>query len=109
MAFFPPFLSLLKEMGPSETKKKNPLAPERETPPRRRQKEKEKEKEKEKKKALSRGLSLFHFFTRSARIAFSTASTITPTSAKMAAHMSAAPTATSTRQANFTASANTMF
>ena len=44
-----------------------------------------------------------------ARVALSTASTITPTSAKMAVHMLAMPTAPSTRQANLMASANTMF
>ena len=42
-------------------------------------------------------------------MAFRTASTITPTSAKIAAHMFAAPTATSARQANFTTRENTMF
>lgn len=45
----------------------------------------------------------------SARVALSTASTMTPTSAKMAVHMFAMPRAPSTRQANLTASANTMF
>ena len=63
---------------------------------------------------------LFHFYQvfrarrsqllyRRARIAFRTASTITPTSAKMAAHMLATPNATSARQPNFTTSENTMF
>ncbi len=42
-------------------------------------------------------------------MALRTARTITPTSAKIAAHMLAAPRATSARQANFTMSAKTMF
>ena len=51
----------------------------------------------------------YRLCTGSARIALSTASTITPTSAKIAAHMFARPSAPSARQANLTASAKTMF
>ena len=51
----------------------------------------------------------YRLCTRSARIALSTASTFTPTSAKSAAHMFARPSAPSARQANLTASAKTMF
>ena len=54
-------------------------------------------------------LARYRLCTRSARIALSTASTITPTSAKIAAHMFARPSAPSARQANLTASAKTMF
>ena len=55
------------------------------------------------------GCARYRLCTRSARIALSTASTITPTSAKIAAHMFARPSAPSARQANLTASAKTMF
>ena len=54
-------------------------------------------------------VSIYRLCTRSARIALSTASTITPTSAKIAAHMFAMPSAPSARQANLITSANTMF
>ena len=54
-------------------------------------------------------VSIYRLCTRSARIALSTASTITPTSAKIAAHMFAIPSAPSARQANLITSANTMF
>ena len=52
---------------------------------------------------------IYRLCTRSARIALSTARTITPTSAKIAAHMFAMPSAPSARQANLMTSANTMF
>ena len=42
-------------------------------------------------------------------MALSTARIITPTSAKMASHMLARPSATSSRQANLTPMAKTMF
>ena len=47
--------------------------------------------------------------TRIARIALSTASTMTPTSANMASHMPAMPNAPSIRQAPFTPSEKMMF
>ena len=49
------------------------------------------------------------FLTNRQRIAFSTARTITPTSAKMARYIFAMPNAPSTRQINLISSANTMF
>ena len=53
---------------------------------------------------------MFIYFEQcSARIALSTAMTITPTSAKIAAPMSAMPSAPSSRQANLTPRAKTMF
>ena len=57
--------------------------------------------------ALPTGLKTAYSF--SARMALSTAMIITPTSAKMATHMLARPTAVSARQANFTISEKTMF
>ena len=47
--------------------------------------------------------------TNRARMALSTASTMTPTSAKMASHMFATPSAPSTRQTSFTPRAKAMF
>ena len=58
-------------------------------------------------RALPAGLKTAYSF--SARMALSTAMIITPTSAKMATHMLAKPTAVSARQANFTISEKTMF
>ena len=53
---------------------------------------------------------MFIYFEQcSARIALSTAMTITPTSAKIAAPMSAMPSAPSSRQANLTPRAKTIF
>lgn len=55
--------------------------------------------------------SLFYYklCTRSARIAFKTAMIITPTSAKIAAHIFAIPTAPNARHANLMTNANTIF
>lgn len=53
-----------------------------------------------------KSLSLYSF---KARVALRTASTITPTSAKMASHMPAIPSAPKIRQIAFIARANTMF
>lgn len=49
------------------------------------------------------------FFTNNARIAFRTARIITPTSAKMASHMSANPSAPRARQISLIPIAKTMF
>ena len=49
------------------------------------------------------------FFTNRARIAFKIARIMTPTSAKIAAHIFAIPRAPRARQINFTAIANTVF
>ena len=58
-------------------------------------------------------LSLFNFlfynFILNALVAFSTASTITPTSANIATHILAIPSAPSTRQIAFIANAKIMF
>ena len=54
-------------------------------------------------------LFFYRFFTFNARIEFSTARVITPTSANMANHIFAIPTAPSPRQMNFTLSANAIF
>ena len=51
----------------------------------------------------------YKFLTRRARMALRTARTMTPTSAKMAAHISATPMAPRARQANLMTRANTMF
>ena len=51
----------------------------------------------------------YSFLTNSARMALRTARTMTPTSAKMASHMLAAPRATRARQASLTPMAKTMF
>lgn len=50
-----------------------------------------------------------NFSTNNALIALSTAITITPTSAKMASHIPAMPSAPSSRQISFMPIANTMF
>ena len=49
------------------------------------------------------------FWTNRARMALSTARIITPTSAKMASHILATPSATSSRQPSLTPMAKTMF
>ena len=51
----------------------------------------------------------YNFFTNSARIALSTAMIITPTSAKIASHILAIPTAPSMRQISLMPMANQMF
>ena len=58
--------------------------------------------------AVSSNLSVF-YFAFSARMAFNTARTITPTSAKMASHILAIPNAPKSRQSNFTPNANQIF
>ena len=51
----------------------------------------------------------YSFFTNSARMALSTARIITPTSAKMASHILAMPSAPRTRQMSLMPMANTIF
>lgn len=53
--------------------------------------------------------NFYSFETLNARIALRTASIITPTSAKIASHILAIPTAVSARQANFITSEKIIF
>ena len=54
-------------------------------------------------------VAVYRFLTKRARMALSTARIMTPTSAKMASHMLAMPSAPSTRQISLMPMAKTMF